>query len=83
MMNLLFWVGNLQGRIVHLSFHRFALGTSGFLPLIGAKLRCNGWEHWYIKDAMGALVVIDALREQVRKQREASGAGAVGTDSGL
>ena len=44
--------------------------TRGSIHKLGALLRglpaCNGWEHWYYKDADGALLVIDMLRERLR-----------------
>jgi DNA modification methylase len=47
-------------------------GTRGSIHRIGALLKgapaCNGWEHWYYRDAQGTLVLIDQLREQYRQQ---------------
>lgn len=47
-------------------------GTRGSIHKLGALLRglpaCNGWEHWYYKDADGAFVVIDRLREKLRTE---------------
>jgi modification methylase len=37
--------------------------------LVGSLPACNGWEHWYFENKGGALVVIDALREQIRQQQ--------------
>lgn len=48
-------------------------GERGSIHKIGALVgnlpACNGWEHWYFKNEHGALVVIDALREQIRHQQ--------------
>jgi len=45
-------------------------GRIGSIHQIGAALAgqpaCNGWEHWYYENVQGTLVVIDALREQLR-----------------
>lgn len=50
---------------------RTADGFKGSIHKIGAAIAnlpaCNGWEHWYYEDDDGELVVIDALREMVRK----------------
>ncbi len=50
---------------------RGADGSRGSIHKIGAAVAnlpaCNGWEHWYYEDDDGELVVIDALREAVRK----------------
>jgi modification methylase len=48
-------------------------GGRGSIHSIGAALAgqpsCNGWDHWFYRDsATGQLLVIDALREQVRHQ---------------
>jgi modification methylase len=63
---------------------RLADGERGSIHKMGARAgnlpACNGWEHWYFEDAAGALVAIDALREQVRKQRGERGAGAASGD---
>jgi modification methylase len=45
----------------------------GSIHALGAALAgqpsCNGWDHWFYRDpATGQLQVIDALREQVRRQ---------------
>jgi modification methylase len=42
------------------SIHKIGVIVSG-LP------SCNGWDHWFYEASDGALVVIDALREQVRQ----------------
>lgn len=46
-------------------------GERGSIHKIGARVgnlpACNGWEHWYYEANGGELVVIDTLREQVRK----------------
>jgi modification methylase len=45
-------------------------GACGSIHRAGATLMaapsCNGWDHWYYEDGAGTLVVIDALREQLR-----------------
>lgn len=50
-------------------------GDRGSIHKIGAQIgalpACNGWEHWYYEDAQGELVVIDTLREQIRKNQTA------------
>jgi modification methylase len=47
-------------------------GQSGSIHQLGRMIRkgpCNGWEHWYyFDDKTGKRVVIDHLREQLRKQ---------------
>jgi hypothetical protein len=54
---------------------RAADGTRGSIHRIGALLAgqpaCNGWEHWYYEDERGELVLIDALRERIRRERRA------------
>ena len=45
----------------------------GSIHAVGAALMaapsCNGWEHWFYRDAAtGQLTLIDSLREQVRQQ---------------
>jgi modification methylase len=51
-------------------------GEHGSLHKIGALVgnmpACNGWEHWFFEDEQGALVVVDTLREHIRRQRQAS-----------
>lgn len=46
-------------------------GTKGSIHKIGAFIgnlpACNGWDHWFFANDRGELVVIDALREQVRR----------------
>jgi len=44
--------------------------------LVGSLPACNGWEHWYYEDEQGQLVVIDALREKVRREVLTGKAGA-------
>ena len=43
----------------------------GSIHSLAAKLTslpaCNGWEHWYFRDAQGQLGVIDQLREELRR----------------
>lgn len=52
---------------------RAADGTKGSIHRIGSHVggveACNGWTHWYYQDAQGTLIVIDALREQIRRER--------------
>jgi modification methylase len=52
---------------------RLPSGERGSIHKIGARAgglpACNGWDHWYAEDEGGALVVLDALREQVRRRR--------------
>ena len=45
----------------------------GSIHAVGAALMaapsCNGWEHWFFRDAAsGQLTLIDSLREQVRRE---------------
>lgn len=46
-------------------------GERGSIHKIGAKVAglpaCNGWEHWYYEAETGALTVIDAHREAIRR----------------
>lgn len=48
-------------------------GERGSIHKIGARSgnlpACNGWDHWYYETDQGELIVLDALREQVRKLR--------------
>jgi hypothetical protein len=37
---------------------------------IGSLPACNGWEHWYYETDQGNLVVIDSLREKLRKTQK-------------
>lgn len=53
--------GSLLSGAVKGSIHQVAA------ELLGQKGQ-NGWEFWYIEDAEGALVSIDTLREQYRKE---------------
>lgn len=50
-------------------------GERGSIHKMGAQIGhlpvCNGWEHWYYEDECGQLTVIDALREQVRRELSA------------
>jgi len=52
-------------------------GVRGSIHKIGAHVgglpACNGWEHWYYETVAGDLVVIDALRDEIRKRRGAAG----------
>jgi modification methylase len=41
--------------------------------LIGRLSACNGWEHWYYESEHGELLVVDVLREQIRKAQRANG----------
>ncbi len=56
-------------------------GTRGSIHKIGAYIgnlpACNGWEHWYYETQDGELVVIDSLRDEVRKLRGGNGSGTV------
>jgi len=49
-------------------------GARGSIHKLGAAVAklpaCNGWEHWYFENDDGELVVIDALREAVRKTND-------------
>jgi modification methylase len=55
---------------------RTAAGERGSIHKIGGLVgnlpACNGWEHWYWEDEHGVLVVVDVLREQIRRQHHAS-----------
>lgn len=46
-------------------------GRKGSIHQIGAAIgnlpACNGWEHWFYENDQGELVVIDNLRETIRK----------------
>ena len=54
---------------------QLANGERGSIHQIGARVgqlpACNGWEDWYYEDECGQLIVIDALREQVRRELSA------------
>jgi modification methylase len=45
---------------------------TGSIHRLGARLKnaptCNGWMHWFYRDADGQIQPIDALREQYRAQ---------------
>lgn len=55
---------------------RAADGTRGSIHGLGVRLSgqpsCNGWEHWFFRDETETLVMIDALREQVRQEWRAA-----------
>ncbi|NWG21813.1 MAG: site-specific DNA-methyltransferase [Chloroflexi bacterium] len=57
------------------SIHRMA-ARIGNLPA------CNGWEHWYLEDERGDLMVIDVLREQVRRSRAGNAPPETAADHG-
>ncbi|NDJ61734.1 MAG: site-specific DNA-methyltransferase [Chloroflexi bacterium] len=47
-------------------------GQRGSIHQIGRLLQggpCNGWAHWYFEADDGELIVIDALRQQIRAER--------------
>lgn len=50
---------------------RTPAGQRGSIHQMGALLgglpACNGWEHWYYQNAAGEFVLIDVLREHLRK----------------
>jgi DNA modification methylase len=52
-------------------------GRRGSIHQIGAAVSnqpaCNGWEHWFFENEHGELVVIDTLRERIRKAISANG----------
>lgn len=52
-------------------------GERGSIHKIGAYIgslpACNGWEHWYYETEQGDLVVIDTLREKLRKMQGENG----------
>ena len=52
-------------------------GKIGSLHKIGAYVgnlpACNGWEHWYYETEQGDLVVVDILREKLRKMQRKDG----------
>jgi len=52
-------------------------GRRGSIHQIGAAISnqpaCNGWEHWFYEDDNGDLVVIDNLREKIRKSANSNG----------
>ena len=58
---------------------RTADGHRGSIHKIGAYVgnlpACNGWEHWYYESGQGELLVIDTLRETIRKQLGSNGSG--------
>lgn len=51
---------------------------SGSIHQVGRALKdgpCNGWEYWYYLDAdSGKMVIIDRLREQIRREEKSSAA---------
>jgi modification methylase len=51
-------------------------GRKGSIHQIGAAVAnlpaCNGWEHWYYENDREELVVIDQLRETIRKSLKPS-----------
>ncbi len=51
-------------------------GMRGSIHKVGTVMSglpsCNGWQHWYYQNDRGELVVVDALREQIRAGREPS-----------
>lgn len=55
---------------------RLSTGERGSIHKIGAVIgnlpACNGWEHWFFEDASGELMVIDTLREKIRKAQNGS-----------
>src|SRR5262245_28520737 len=52
-------------------------GRKGSIYQIGAAASnqpaCNGWEHWFFENEHGELVVIDTLRERIRKATSSNG----------
>lgn len=47
-------------------------GLEGSIHQVGRALAggpCNGWEHWYFRDAQGSLRPIDDLRERMRQEQ--------------
>jgi modification methylase len=52
-------------------------GRKGSIHQIGAAASdlpaCNGWEHWHYENDQGELIVIDTLREIIRKARTSGG----------
>jgi modification methylase len=50
---------------------RTADGTRGSIHTLGALMAnlpsCNGWNHWFFQDDTGSFVVVDVLREHVRR----------------
>ena len=36
--------------------------------IMGNLPACNGWDHWYYQDERGEMIVIDVLREQLRRK---------------
>lgn len=51
---------------------RIADGTRGSIHKMGALAgnlpACNGWEHWYYQNDEGEFIVVDTLREQIRRE---------------
>lgn len=52
-------------------------GCKGSIHQIGAAVSnqpaCNGWEHWFVENEYGELIVIDILRERIRKATSSNG----------
>jgi modification methylase len=52
-------------------------GERGSIHKIGAYIgnlpACNGWEHWFYETEQGELMVVDALREKIRKMQGKNG----------
>lgn len=52
-------------------------GERGSIHKIGAYIgnlpACNGWEHWYYETEQGELMVVDTLREKIRKMQGKNG----------
>jgi modification methylase len=50
---------------------RLSDGRKGSIHQIGAAISnqpaCNGWEHWCFENEHGELMLIDTLRERMRK----------------
>ncbi len=49
-------------------------GERGSIHKMGARIGevavCNGWEHWYYEGERDELLVLDGLREKIRKMQE-------------
>jgi modification methylase len=56
---------------------RLTDGEHGSIHAIGAKIgqlsACNGWDHWYYESETGELLIVDTLREKVRKSQTFNG----------
>jgi DNA modification methylase len=52
-------------------------GRKGSIHQAGAAVSnqpaCNGWEHWFFENEHGELIVIDALRDRIRKATSSNG----------